>query len=380
MARAQVPTIVTPPGGLAHPRLLAPVLVIVVAGNAAGAMVVEIVAGRMLAPYFGMSIHTWTTVIGVVLTGLAIGHWAGGRIADAYPGQRTAALGLACLAGAVTTVLILPLVALVAGSLSLSGVPLPTAILVTGFAAFLVPSLTAGLVQPIATTVALESLGRRAGSVVGRMLAAGVVGAILGTFLAGFVLIAQLGSAGSIWLVAAVNALLGAMLVATVWQRVAGWSLFALASAFAMTGTALPGFAAPCDHESRYYCISVFPGEMRNLPEARMLRIDALMHSVNHADPATSPSRICSGWTNWPATASAALPSRPSSSAVAAIPCRGRGWRETRGTTSPSPNWTRWSPRSPWTTCGSTRGRRRASCIPTPGSPCAGTWRDDPST
>jgi MFS family permease len=285
MARAQVPTIVTPAGGLAHPRLLAPVLVIVVAGNAAGAMIVEIVAGRMLAPYFGMSIHTWTTVIGVVLTGLAIGHWAGGRIADAYPGKRTAALGLACLAGAVTTILILPLVALVAGTLSLSGVPLPTAILVTGFAAFLVPSLTAGLVQPIATTVALESLGRRAGSVVGRMLAAGVVGAIVGTFLAGFVLIAQLGSAGSIWLVAAVNALLGAMLVATVRQRVAAWGLFALASAFAMTGTALPGFAAPCDHESRYYCISVFPGEMRNLPEARMLRIDALMHSVNHADP-----------------------------------------------------------------------------------------------
>ena len=266
-------------------RLLAALLVLVVAGNAAGAMIVEIVAGRMLAPYFGMSLHTWTTVIGVVLTGLAIGHWLGGRIADAYPTRRAAALGLACLAGAATTVSILPLLGLAAGSLSLSGVPLATAIVLTGFAAFLIPSITAGLVQPIATTFALEAMGSSAGRVVGRMLAAGVVGAILGTFLAGFVLIDHLGAAGSIWLVAAINALLGAVLVTAARQRLAALALFAAASTFLVTGSALPGFAVPCDQESRYFCISVFPGDERNLPDARMLRLDALTHSVNHPDP-----------------------------------------------------------------------------------------------
>ena len=273
------------PGIAGDRRLLAAVLVLVVAGNAAGAMIVEIVAGRMMAPYFGMSLYTWTTVIGVVLSGLAIGHWAGGRIADGYPEQRGTALGLACLAGALATTLILPVVGLVAGSLSLSGVPPSTAILVSGFAAFLIPSVTAGLVQPIATTFALDALGKSAGRIVGRMLAAGVVGAILGTFLAGFVLISYLGTAGSIWLVAALNALLGVMLVTAARHRLAGWSLFAIAAAFALTGTALPGFAAPCDVESRYYCIAVFSGEERNLPTARMLRLDALMHSVNDADP-----------------------------------------------------------------------------------------------
>lgn len=269
----------------ANRRLLAAVLVLVVAGNAAGAMIVEIVAGRMLAPYFGMSLHTWTTVIGVVLTGLAIGHWLGGRLADSYPEQRATALGLAMLAGAVTTVSILPAVALVAGSLSLAGVPLSTAILVTGFAAFLVPSIAAGLVQPMATTYALDALGTRAGRIVGRMLAAGVVGAILGTFLAGFVLIGYLGSARSIWLVAAGNALLGAALVTAARQRAAGLALFAVASTFVVTGAALPGLAGPCDRESPYFCIAVFPGEARGLPEARLLRLDALTHSVNHPDP-----------------------------------------------------------------------------------------------
>jgi spermidine synthase len=268
-----------------HRRLLAAVLVLVVAGNAAGAMIVEIVAGRLLAPYFGMSLHTWTTVIGVVLSGLAIGHWLGGRLADAYPESRATALGLACLAGAVTTVLILPAVGLVAGSLSVAGVPLATATIVAGFAAFLIPSITAGLVQPMATTYALETMGAGAGRIVGRMLAAGVVGAILGTFLAGFVLISYLGSAGSIWLVAAVNALLGAGLVTAARQRAAALALFAMASTVVVTGAALPGFAVPCDRESHYFCISVFAGDERNLPDARMLRLDALMHSVNHPDP-----------------------------------------------------------------------------------------------
>ena len=53
-----------------------------VALNAAGAMVVEITAGRLLAPYFGMSLYTWTTIIGIVLAGLTVGHWLGGALAD----------------------------------------------------------------------------------------------------------------------------------------------------------------------------------------------------------------------------------------------------------------------------------------------------------
>lgn len=267
-------------------RGLAAVLVMVVAGNAAGAMVVEIVAGRLLAPYFGMSLYTWTTVIGVVLTGLAIGHWLGGRLADAFSTQRATALGLACLAGGATTVLILPAVGLVAGSLVVAGVPLATAVVVTGFVAFLIPSVTAGLVQPIATTYALEALGAGAGRIVGRMLAAGVIGAIFGTFLAGFVLIAYLGSAASIWLVAAVNALLAALLLTRVAYRTAALALLALASTLVVTGAAPPGFAVPCDRESRYFCISVFAGDDRHLPEARLLRLDALTHSANHPDPA----------------------------------------------------------------------------------------------
>ena len=46
---------------------------------------VEIAASRVLAPFFGNSLFVWGALIGVVLTGLAIGYAAGGGLADRIP-------------------------------------------------------------------------------------------------------------------------------------------------------------------------------------------------------------------------------------------------------------------------------------------------------
>ena len=50
--------------------------------SSAGLMVLEIAAGRLLAPYIGVSLYSWTAIIGVVLAGIAFGTWLGGRYAD----------------------------------------------------------------------------------------------------------------------------------------------------------------------------------------------------------------------------------------------------------------------------------------------------------
>jgi len=60
------------------------------AGISSSSLVVEIVAGRMIAPYVGMSLYTWTSIIAVVLAGFSVGHWWGGRIA----GRETARAGV----------------------------------------------------------------------------------------------------------------------------------------------------------------------------------------------------------------------------------------------------------------------------------------------
>lgn len=271
-----------------HRTVLALLLVIAVGLNAAGAMIVEVVAGRILAPYFGMSLYTWTTVIGVVLAGLAAGHWLGGRLARGETGTLLRRIQFAFWAGAATTALIIPAVTLIAGALAQKPVATPLAITLSGFAAFFVPSLLAGLVQPLATTIALHGEGRVSGPVIGRMLAAGAFGSIVGTFLCGFVLVPYLGSSGTLWLVAAMNAGLAVMFMPGLGAAKLGLGLAALTLGGLLASGVLraPGFGQPCTFESRYFCIRIDPADHLTGRPSTLMALDHLVHSVNDkADP-----------------------------------------------------------------------------------------------
>ena len=65
--------------------------------SSACVMVLELVAGRIIAPYVGVSLYTWTSVIGVVLAGISLGNYLGGRLADHWASLRL--LGIVFLAG-----------------------------------------------------------------------------------------------------------------------------------------------------------------------------------------------------------------------------------------------------------------------------------------
>ena len=66
-------------------------------------LVLEILAGRLLAPYVGVRLETYTAVIGVVLAGISIGTWLGGRLADRVDPRRT--LGPLMMAGGALAML-----------------------------------------------------------------------------------------------------------------------------------------------------------------------------------------------------------------------------------------------------------------------------------
>src|SRR5438034_2034143 len=68
----------------------------------AALLVLQLVAGRLLAPFVGSSLETWTAVIGVFLLGISLGNWLGGRLADRAAHEGI--LGGTLLLGAVTTV------------------------------------------------------------------------------------------------------------------------------------------------------------------------------------------------------------------------------------------------------------------------------------
>src|SRR5262245_21529562 len=109
---------------------------------AAGGLVLEIVAGRLLAPYVGMSLYTWTAIIAVVLAGFSIGHWIGGRLsgADCTPlaGAKRVALAFALSSAAALASLVL--LRLVSGPLLAASLSPIAAIVLLATLLFLLPS------------------------------------------------------------------------------------------------------------------------------------------------------------------------------------------------------------------------------------------------
>ena len=99
-----------------HPtgRLGWPTAVVVTFLAAGCVLVLEIAAGRMLAPYVGVSLTTYTGIIGAILAGIALGAWLGGRAADAVGPERL--LGPCLILGGWAAIASVPIVAIVGGA------------------------------------------------------------------------------------------------------------------------------------------------------------------------------------------------------------------------------------------------------------------------
>src|SRR5882724_166412 len=88
---------------------LAGVGLVIFFANAA-LLVLQLVAGRLLSPYVGSSLETWTSIIGVFLSGIALGNGFGGKLADRYPTPRTLAALLALGAVAALWMMVFPMI------------------------------------------------------------------------------------------------------------------------------------------------------------------------------------------------------------------------------------------------------------------------------
>ena len=84
-------------------------LAITILASSACGLIIEIVAGRLLAPVFGMSLYTWTSIIAVVLAGLSVGHWIGGNLTRGHFVKRAQfiKIGYALFLSSLTSLLIL---------------------------------------------------------------------------------------------------------------------------------------------------------------------------------------------------------------------------------------------------------------------------------
>jgi len=152
-------------------------------------LVIELVAGRIMAPYVGVSLYTWTSIIGVVRAGISIGAYLGGLLADRFPMPST--LGWLLFLSGIGAFAIPPLTNLL-GAVQLNTTLMMRILLLTAFI-FFVPSCILGMISPVVVKLTLNNLSKT-GNVVGKIYAFSTLGSIIGTFVTGFFLISWMGT------------------------------------------------------------------------------------------------------------------------------------------------------------------------------------------
>lgn len=249
-------------------------------------MILELVAGRIIAPSVGVSLYTWTSVIGVILAGISLGNYIGGRLADRWASPRL--LGLMFFLGGLTSLGVLIVDQL--HPMDHVTWPIVAEILALITILFFVPCTILGTASPIVVKLAIRDLSR-AGRTVGQIYAFGTVGSIVGTFLTGFWLIAEFGTYTIVLGVASVLLLLGLvfLLGRRWWGAVLVLPLLIGGSLWARQQGWLEG---PCMHETNYFCIKV-KQEEKDGETVRTLILDRLVHSYTSLD---NPTKLVYGY------------------------------------------------------------------------------------
>lgn len=244
--------------------------------SAATVLVLEILAVRILAPYVGVTLQTFTGIIGTVLAGIAVGAWLGGLAADRY--DPAALLGPVLVAGGILVIATPAIVTAVGPSL---GGESAVQIVMLAVIGFFLPAAVLSAVAPIVAKLALRSL-EETGAVVGRLSALGTAGAIFGTFVTGFVLVAALPSRPITWVVGGLVIAVGVAITLPGLRRrllIGAVPLLLVALGLAVTIT------GPCDVETAYFCVQILADS--NRPSGRGLILDTLRHSYVDLEDAT---------------------------------------------------------------------------------------------
>ena len=152
----------------------------------AALLVLQLVAGRLLAPFIGSSLETWTSIIGVFLAGIALGNAFGGKLADRYPTPRTLAVLLTLGAVAALWMALFPMLLASAGAHQ--SLPLGPRIPILATVLCLPAGFTLSLLTPLAIKLGLPDVAHT-GRVAGLIFSLSTLGCLLGNYLTGFYLI-----------------------------------------------------------------------------------------------------------------------------------------------------------------------------------------------
>lgn len=257
-------------------------------------LIIELVAGRIMAPLIGVSLYTWTSIIGVVLAGISLGNFIGGKLADRFASRRT--LGILFLVSGLAALSVLYTASALAAYKGPSSLPLMLRIVLLTGAIFFLPSLMLGTISPLLVKLTLRDLNR-SGDVVGKIYAVSTAGSIVGTFATGFYLVSLFGTRAIMLGVSGVLFTLALLFGDWSWRAS---TRARLASVLLLLATGLGSYGlitrgalkSDCLRETNYYCIKVLDqeagGEMM-----KALVLDHLVHSFNSLE---DPEKLSYGY------------------------------------------------------------------------------------
>lgn len=146
-------------------------------------MSIELLGGRVLAPYFGSSVHVWGSIITVFMLSLSLGYLWGGRLSLRNPGSRIFALFFVVAALLCLPIIFLADSVMTAIFLSIED-PRYGSLLTAGLLYFL-PICVMGMVSPYAVRL-LVSSQEHSGGIAGLLYFVSTLGSALGTLATSF--------------------------------------------------------------------------------------------------------------------------------------------------------------------------------------------------
>ena len=214
--------------------------IIFVTGGAILAL--ELLASRIMAPYFGVSLYIWSGILSITLVSLALGYWGGGRLAGGKQGRALAPEKLAYLFALMPALAALAIVAacLVYPYLfyQLARLDLVLGAFLACLALLGVPLLATSAMNPLLVAILLRQSAARgdlADAGAGRVFFVSTIGSVAGVLATAFGLIPYLSNFASALVVAVILAALPLVLLYGSAIKIAERKALTITTAVALT-------------------------------------------------------------------------------------------------------------------------------------------------
>ena len=149
-------------------------------------MGVELLAGRILAPFFGSSVHIWGSIITVFMLSLSLGYLLGGKLST-----HSASLQHYGTIFIIAALMLLPIASMSQWLMEIIFLAIEDSrygSLVASMALFFIPTIFLGMLSPYSVRLLVTS-SHESGQVAGKLYFVSTLGSALGTIITSFYLV-----------------------------------------------------------------------------------------------------------------------------------------------------------------------------------------------